>query len=444
MIAQVRSFLSKLVAGDLPRATAATGALIVGSRVLGLALSIVLARALGPADYGVFAVVLSLANFATLPMRAGMPTLLERETSRAGTRGTWASANGLLRWGLRNSLIAACVVQLLALPVIFSSAVEPAMINAYLLVVPVALGTALLGILAAPVRGFGRVALSIVPDLVLRPALALLALLAVAAITWAPPLDATGVLSIHLGSLAVSCFAAWAIYRHLLPDAARSAVPTRDTPVWWRSIRWLALIAGVQMVNTNADLVLLGSLSTEEEAGIYRIASQFSVFVTFGLGVVSSVVAPRYASLHASGKMAELASLARRSSLASLVMAVPVAGLLAIVGPTVLARTTGPAFAASYVPLMILCVAQLVSAAAGPAEQLLNMTGHERDTLLGVFLSAIANLLLNALLIPRYGATGAAIGTALSVGVWNGFLVYAARNRLGIRPLSQHPPVDQI
>jgi O-antigen/teichoic acid export membrane protein len=46
--------------------------------------------------------------------------------------------------------------------------------------------------------------------------------------------------------------------------------------------------------------------------------------------------------------------------------------------------------------------------------------------------SALANIVLNALLIPRFGATGAACATAFSIVLWNVALNYEVRRHLGI------------
>jgi O-antigen/teichoic acid export membrane protein len=62
------------------------------------------------------------------------------------------------------------------------------------------------------------------------------------------------------------------------------------------------------------------------------------------------------------------------------------------------------------------------------------MTGHERDAAFGITVGATANVILNALLIPRWGMEGAAIATGFSLLLWNVILVVRTRQRLGIRP----------
>jgi O-antigen/teichoic acid export membrane protein len=82
--------------------------------------------------------------------------------------------------------------------------------------------------------------------------------------------------------------------------------------------------------------------------------------------------------------------------------------------------------------LLILLVGQVVNAGCGPVAQLLNMTGYEKYTLRGVGVSTILNVVLNVILIPKYGIAGAAVASALTLVGWNLILVYFVARELGI------------
>ena len=68
----------------------------------------------------------------------------------------------------------------------------------------------------------------------------------------------------------------------------------------------------------------------------------------------------------------------------------------------------------------------------GSVGQVLNMTGHEKDSAIGMAIGAIANVCLNFLLIPRWGASGAAVATGVSVAIWNIVLAAFVYRRLGL------------
>lgn len=92
----------------------------------------------------------------------------------------------------------------------------------------------------------------------------------------------------------------------------------------------------------------------------------------------------------------------------------------------------GPEFSASYLPMIILAVGQLLNVASGPVGTILSMSRQERFVGIGMSVSVICNILLNYLLIPRYGINGAAIATAVSVGIWNLLMVVFAKRILGV------------
>jgi len=95
-------------------------------------------------------------------------------------------------------------------------------------------------------------------------------------------------------------------------------------------------------------------------------------------------------------------------------------------------------FGADYqpaaLPLMILVLGQMVHAATGAVGYLLMMSGRP-NTWLGLAVAALAaDVVLNGVLIPRYGLAGAAAATALSVALlYSGGLILV-RRRLGIWP----------
>jgi O-antigen/teichoic acid export membrane protein len=61
------------------------------------------------------------------------------------------------------------------------------------------------------------------------------------------------------------------------------------------------------------------------------------------------------------------------------------------------------------------------------------MTGNEKDSAFGSGFSAVANILLNALLIPKFDYTGAAIATTISVVMRNIILLTRVNQKIGIK-----------
>ena len=68
----------------------------------------------------------------------------------------------------------------------------------------------------------------------------------------------------------------------------------------------------------------------------------------------------------------------------------------------------GPGFAGGFAPMVILIGGHCVAVAAGSVGFLLVMTGHQREAAAAMGAVVVLNVVLNALLIPRFGAQGAA------------------------------------
>ena len=82
----------------------------------------------------------------------------------------------------------------------------------------------------------------------------------------------------------------------------------------------------------------------------------------------------------------------------------------------------------------LLLVGQLVNVLSGSVGMLLSMTGRHYFASLMVTACALLNVLLNYLLIPRFGMTGAALATVVTMILWNVAFVFRVRSVLDIRP----------
>ena len=176
---------------------------------------------------------------------------------------------------------------------------------------------------------------------------------------------------------------------------------------------------------------MLGALQDIKSVGLYSVAVQMAMVVNFTLLGLNQAIAPLVAERHDANRGKELQkSLIQATNIATLGSLLIVAALVTL-GPIVLA-IFGPDFSGSYQPMIILAVGQLLNVASGPVGTILSMSRQERFVGIGMSVSVVCNIILNYLLIPRYGVNGAALATAVSVGVWNLLMVVFAKRILGI------------
>ncbi|MCB0331204.1 MAG: polysaccharide biosynthesis C-terminal domain-containing protein, partial [Bdellovibrionales bacterium] len=82
--------------------------------------------------------------------------------------------------------------------------------------------------------------------------------------------------------------------------------------------------------------------------------------------------------------------------------------------------------------LGILLLAQLFKVISAPTGYVMTMTGNERITSWVIGGAAVLNVILNVLLVPKYGLMGAGIATCISALCWNALLVLKVRRLFGV------------
>jgi O-antigen/teichoic acid export membrane protein len=94
----------------------------------------------------------------------------------------------------------------------------------------------------------------------------------------------------------------------------------------------------------------------------------------------------------------------------------------------------GAGYNAGVPALRILVVSQVLAASAGSQLYVMTMTGHERDAAVLLACCAVVNAGASAVLVHMFGLTGAAIGTAVSLVVWNLAMALFLWRRLNLLP----------
>lgn len=408
--------------GKLIRSAGATAGLKLGATVLAFGASLLYARVLGPHGYGLYAYVVAWATLLTIPASLGLPQYLVREGAKS-----LGTLRQLCRWADRRILfsgLAAAVLMALAL-------VLPQAAGArwlFVFAAPLPLLTSLGSARSALLQAANRIASSQWPAQILRP-LVMLAALAILWV-WKETLDPIDLIAVLTGATLLPLFANELQLRRL----SRHHAEARRPPVRLRAALPFMWLTGLYLLNNRVDLVMLGTLKGAHDAGIYAVSARAAELVSFFLMSTTMVIAPRIALFRSNGDLRTLQRLITAAARRTLLVSLPLAGVLIVAARPLLSYLYGTTFTQGTIALQILAFGQLVSVAAGPTGTILNMGGYERLSTLGVGISAIVNIGLNSLLIPRYGIQGAAIATGTSLVVWNGLLWYWIRSRLRIRP----------
>ena len=420
----------------------ASGTLVV--KVIGQALmfglQILLARLLGGEQFGIYVYVLTWVNVLVLVGKLGWDTALLRYVAVYSSKTVWGAVRGILRRSAQVTLITSLAVSSVGAFITWalSDRLGPDLTNTFLvgwLVLPI---LCLSGLRQAALRALRRVVLAQLPEFVFRPIVVVVLVVAFTA-GLGRAIDGPSTMCLYFVSVLITFSVGTYWLYHFLPTAVRKSVPVYYNKEWMAVSLPLFLVGGTYLINSQADTLMIGLLLDTTEAGIYVVASRVASLIGFGILAVNGIAAPMIAALYAQDRTDELQRILILGTWGTTIFALPVSLVLIIWGEVVLGLF-GPDFSAGYTPLIILVIGQLVNAATGLVGSLMQMSGHQVTAFRVIGGCAIANIILNVLLIPKWGIEGAAITTAITTIAWSTILVYAAWRRLGVKAMVKvHP-----
>jgi PST family polysaccharide transporter len=175
--------------------------------------------------------------------------------------------------------------------------------------------------------------------------------------------------------------------------------------------------AGISVVlYMRIDQTMLGALSGARETGLYSIAVALSEVSFFVPVVLFTVMTPGMSRLHARDPIAYGERLQALFSLAIATAYVSIAiGLL--VAPWLIPVVYGREYE-NVTPVFLLLLPALPFVSIGVVQSMWTAhAGRQEQALVRTLSAAIINIALNVLLLPRFGARGAAVTTVIAYAV---------------------------
>lgn len=168
-------------------------------------------------------------------------------------------------------------------------------------------------------------------------------------------------------------------------------------------------------IYVSADTTMLGIMSGDVAVGLYSIAVKIYSVVKRLLVAMYAVAVPRIAYHWGKDDIASLRNVYTKLLSSLLVILLPASVGLIAVANEVVYFMGGPEYSQSVLTLQILSIALIGAILGGAVTYCLNIPiGREKNNLHATTLSAIINIVLNALLMPTFKQNGAAFSTAVS------------------------------
>lgn len=154
------------------------------------------------------------------------------------------------------------------------------------------------------------------------------------------------------------------------------------------------------------------------ELAFYGIAVKLTFLISIVLTSINTIIAPDIAKYYYQKDFNKLKEIVFKSSKLNFILTIPLLLLLLFFPKTILSFF-GENYTNARIALIILSCGHIINSFCGSVGLYLNMTGRQKEIMFLLFVSLIINIVLNFILIPKYGINGAAISSSISLIFWN-------------------------
>ena len=173
-------------------------------------------------------------------------------------------------------------------------------------------------------------------------------------------------------------------------------------------------------IYTNLDVVMLGFMKSDVDVGYYYAAVRIKDILVSIVTSLGAVLLPRLVYFLEQGQIEEFHRVSRKAIHFVATVATPMMLYFMIFAREGIYFLSGEAYAGAILPMQIIMpVLLFIGMSNILGIQILVPMGKEKIVLYSVICGAIVDLVLNMILIPYLGASGAAIGTLVAeLAVW--------------------------
>jgi O-antigen/teichoic acid export membrane protein len=409
-----------------------------GIRLAGISLSFmaqaITARLMGSDNYGLFVYALAFTPIFSWLAQLGMVQTSIRYISIYNSQKDWGAIRGLMTFANRSTLEACLVIGLTSAIIGWMLKDTMDELHRYVFILAVlhvpflSLSELRVGVL----RGLLKVTFAELPENLVRPVL-LTILLSAAYFGFHGFVDPVTAMLISL-SVSMSNFllgSAW--LRQSLPEGVSVSLPSYRKKEWLNMAVPMFIVVGIQLLISQLDILMVGSMVGTREAGSYAVAARVANFAAFSLVVAASVTAPLMASHWNNRSIPDLRRLLKITTIGNTLFVLAATSVIAGAGKYILG-IFGASFVEAYPLLIMLLVGKSLHALTGIGTILLTMTGHQKEATWLMGSGLALQLPLTLFLIGEYGTMGAAVASVVTIAWINvsALAIVKIRLKLGL------------
>ena len=419
---------------SLVRRLAGTAFIIrIVAALLAFVAQIVLARWLGGVQFGIYVYawtcLLLVGGIADLGLGSAAQRFIPEYTEhkRFDLLRGYLVGSRMLAFAI-GTAIAAVVIAVIALtPLAKSDTVLPLILGCA--AIP---AFSLASVQSGIARSYDWINLALGPTYILRQVM-LIALMSLA-YGAGLPMDAVTTMAACLVTLWACTFGQLLFVNRRLHAAVAPGAKAYAPRAWLTTSTPISLVEGFYVLLTYSDVILLTQFRPPQEVAVYYAAAKILALVAFIYFAVAQTAAHKFSEYHVTGDRSRLVDFVAQTVRMTFWPSLVLIGVLLALGEPLLSMF-GKDFVRGYHLMFIIAIGLLARAAVGPAERLLNMLGERRRCAHVYAGSFLLNVVLCFVLIPRFGAVGAATASASALVFESVWLFVVAKVRLGLHCL---------
>lgn len=186
------------------------------------------------------------------------------------------------------------------------------------------------------------------------------------------------------------------------------------------------------------DTLLLGYFATSASVGVFNVALPLAKLLQVVLSSINRIFMPSVTSLYTAGKMDQLRSSYRMVARWTFYLTLPLYIVIVVNSEVLLTAVFGAEYSEGQTALIILATGFFVNTITGSFGETLIAAGKTHVNMWMAVVAIIINVALNVVLIPKIGVDGAAVAAAISltsIAATGGGYLYV---KYGIQPFTWH------
>ncbi len=428
-LSKLFNFLSKK---DIRSASAGSVIIKFGSAFFAFLNAVLLARYMSVADLGYYVLVFTTMTILAVPATMGLPNLLTRYISKYAISEDFALIKGLLIKSNAFVVYSTLIIYAVAFASYFfwwnkyDSVIVETMLYGFLLLPLLGLSA----LRASALRGMKFVILAELPDTLLRNFWFTCMLMGAVILEF--PLNPKVAIIFQIIATGLSFLLGFIFLNRKLLRGLRAIRAQFSNKEWIKQTIPFSINSGIQVVRSKLLNYVLVAFGSVEAVAIFDVAMRGANLVAFTLNALNSAISPFVSTAFEKKNMEYLQRIIRKTGRLIFFFSLPV-GLVFIFGGKELVQWVfGSEYDASYIPLVIMCIGQLVSSMAGSVGLLLSMTGNQKVFSNSNLQMLLILLILSVPMVIYLDVTGAAIVISTTLILQNIILLKYVRKHLNI------------